>query len=117
MSDDPLGFIPTLKSPHGYLWGVLKNMAECKRSHGDAFVRFGNTGKGIAPNYLITSNRSDIDGFPDGQPKSMIAYSGRSHPPFDWDDLQLQTVHWNFDVVEGRQILAAVKVWEAGKVA
>ncbi len=81
-------------------------MVACKREHGAVFVRIGLTGKGIEPNYLVTSNRSYPDGFPEGRPKFMVAYSGRTHDPFDWEDVDLKPLSWSDELLDGSQVLA-----------
>jgi hypothetical protein len=99
-------YVQTLRKPYPYLSGMLRNMVVCKKQHGAVFVRIGITGKGIEPNYLVTSNRSDPDGFPEGIPKFIVAYNGRTHEPFDWEDVDLKPLSWSRELLDGAQVLA-----------
>ena len=42
-----------LRDPIEYVRRVLMNMQSCKEEHGDAVVRIGITGEGVAPHYRI----------------------------------------------------------------
>jgi hypothetical protein len=101
--------IEILPEPEPYLYGMLKSMVSCKRVHGTVFVRIGITGKGIEPNYLITSNRSDFDGFPDGAPEFIVAYNGRTHEPFNWSGDDLRTQSWSREPSDGPEVVALLQ--------
>lgn len=101
--------IETVREPERYLRGILRNMLDCKREQGTAFVRIGLTGEGIAPNYLVTSNESDPDGFPFGSAKYMRAFNGRTHHSLFLKDHQLIGCSWSRDVAEGARVYDLLK--------
>jgi hypothetical protein len=60
--------------------GMLENMYECKREHGNAVARIGITGGGVAPNYWIEFQHKepplDFSGFKVG---IVGVFDGRNH--------------------------------------
>jgi hypothetical protein len=104
--------VETIAEPSTYLFGMIKNMVECKKQYGVVFVRVGKTGEGIAPNYLVTSNRSDPDGFPDGVAPHIKAYNGRSHRSLDLKFFQLRSLNWSNDIADGKRVYDLFKAVE-----
>jgi hypothetical protein len=51
--------LATLARAESYVRGMLENMYECKREHGNAVARIGITGGGVAPNYRIEFERNE----------------------------------------------------------
>jgi HTH-type transcriptional regulator / antitoxin HigA len=70
----------TLARPESYVRGVLENMYECKREHGNAAARIGITGGGVAPNYKIEFEHKEPSlGFSGFKVGIVGVFAGRSH--------------------------------------
>ena len=38
--------------------------------------------------------------------KFIVAYNGRTHEPFDWEDVDLKPLSWSRELLDGAQVLA-----------
>jgi hypothetical protein len=99
--------LATLAKPEHYVRGILENLYECKRQHGNATVRLGTTGQGIVPHYRIDYSQ-DI-GIRRLESAIFGAFDGRSHKPIVWlreagelDGTPLRQEHWSarFMIIE-----------------
>jgi hypothetical protein len=87
--------VDKLGDPEEYVRCVLGNMLDCEKRYGNASVRIGTTGHGIAPHYRVEPTKfDDIDQAIDSI-KDLVAFHGRSHKQLDWTLFQLQNLHWS----------------------
>lgn len=92
--------LQTLARPEHYVRGILEILHECRREHGNATVRIGVTGDGIAPHYRIDFRMPEnVLGIANG---IFGAFDGRSHKLIRWiddssqeDGSVLQANHWS----------------------
>jgi hypothetical protein len=79
--------LATLARPESYVRGMLENMYECKREHGNAVARIGVTGGGVAPNYRIEFEHEEpLLGFSGFKVGIVGVFDGRSHKIIQWID-------------------------------
>ncbi len=95
---------------------VLNRLYECQRENGEADVRIGVQGGGIAPNYR--TEYSIIDGSSVGV-TVIGAFGGLGHKPLANQDL-LRDEHWSsnkMSLAEVASLLGGLRNFKAGKIA
>jgi hypothetical protein len=93
-----------LRYPLRYVRGVIGNMFDFKKDHGDVFLRLGTTGIGAAPHYRLqkdpttggTSVGEIVAHLHDGTiAEYFSAFSGLNHMPLEWGRDELITSNWS----------------------
>src|SRR5256885_447543 len=91
--------LPTLDEAEEYVRRVFGNMVEYHKAHGDASVRVGTTGRGIAPHYRVQKEQSAIGevfgNLEDDSSGYFVAFHGRNHKQLDWGAKELRSEHWS----------------------
>jgi hypothetical protein len=97
--------ISTLNKPVEYVRGVFGNMVDCKKEHGNAFVRIGKTGRGISPHYRVEPELSPYaidDAF--DPIVEFTAFDGRNHKKLDWEWPEVRGHHWSSETMSYEEV-------------
>jgi hypothetical protein len=114
-SSTVIDLLPRLADPPGWLSGLISNFVSYGYDPATCIIRFGLTGAGIAPNYIIQepsepcilqikSVRIQLTACPHR------AFSGRTYREMvELDDLEWRDAHWSmnaFSFAEAKALLA-----------